>query len=185
MLPSFSHIFQAVRSLRCMLSVVTLSCNIVIRLPEVFARSFVLISHEKRSSGDVHPEETIVDHDSCSEDHLPVKACGWFPLEGDDEHAGRSSTVGHRVLSSTLAVEVPRFAQVRVVLQVWNVPAPCLIALLCNRLLKASVVSIFRCLPDSALRRKPLKARLLLKVTLSGKEGSVNWSINATSRHEV
>ena len=144
MLPSFSHIFQAVRSLRCMLSVVTLlSCNIVIRLPEVFAWSFVLISHEKRSSGDVHPEETIVDDYSCSEDHLPVKAHGWFPLERDDEHAGRSSTVCHRVLSSTLAVEVPRFAQVRVVLQVWNVPTPCLIALLCNRLLKASVVFNF------------------------------------------
>ena len=126
------------RSLRCMLSVVTLSRNIVICQPEVFAWSFVLITHEKRSSGDVHPEESIVDDNSCSENHLPVKARGWFPLERDDEHAGRSTTVGHRVLSSTLAVEVARFAEVRVVLQVWNVPAPCLIALLCNRLLKVS-----------------------------------------------
>ena len=121
-----------------MLSVVTLSCNIVICLPEVFAWSFVLISYEKRSSGDVHPEETIVDDNGCSEDHLPAKSRGWFPLERDHEHAGRSSAVGHRVLSSTLAVEVARFAQVRVVLQVWNVPAPSLIALLCNRLLKVS-----------------------------------------------
>ena len=143
MLPSFSHIFQAVRSLQCMFSVITLSRNIVIRLPEVFARSFVLISHEKRSSGDVHPEESIVDDNSCSEDHLPVKARGWFPLERDDEHAGRSTTVGHRVLFSTLAVEVARFAQVRVVLQVWNVPAPCLTALLCKRLLKVSAVLKF------------------------------------------
>ena len=98
-------------------------------VPEVFARSLVLISHQNGSSSDVDPEETIVDDDSGSEDNPSLEVGRRFPLERDDEHGGRPPAVRHSVLLAPSAVEVARFAQVRVVLQVWNVPASCLIAL--------------------------------------------------------
>ena len=51
---------------------------------------------------------------------------------------------------------------------------------------KVSVDSIFGCLPDSALSRKPLKARLLLNVTLNQKAGWFNCkSINFSIKHEL
>ena len=88
-----------------------------------------MISHQNGSSSDVDPKQAIVDDHSRSEDNSSLEL-GWgFPLEGDDEHGGRPPAMRHSVLLAPFAVEVARFAQVRVVLQVWNVPAPCLIAL--------------------------------------------------------
>ena len=101
--------------------------------PEVFARSFVLISHQNGSSSDVDPEEAIVDDDSRSEDNPALEVGRGFPLKGDDEHGGRPATVRHGVLLAASAVQVARFTQVRIVLQVWNVPASCLIALFWKR----------------------------------------------------
>ena len=101
--------------------------------PEVFARGFVWISHQNGSSSDVDPEEAIVDNDSRSEDDPALEVGRGFPLEGDDEHGGRPPAVRHGVLLAASAVQVPRFTQVRIVLQVWNVPAPCLIALFWKR----------------------------------------------------
>ena len=88
-----------------------------------------MISHQNGSSSDVDPEEAIVDDDSRSEDNPALEAGRGFPLEGDDKHGGRPPAVRHCVLLASSAVEVAGFAQVRIVLQVWNVPAPCLIAL--------------------------------------------------------
>ena len=88
-----------------------------------------MISHQNGSSSDVDPEEAIVDDNSGSEDNSALEAGRGFPLEGDDEHGGRPPAVRHCVLLAPHAVEVARFAQVRIVLQVWNVPTPCLIAL--------------------------------------------------------
>ena len=101
--------------------------------PEVFARGFVWISHHNGSSSDVDPEKPIVDNDSGSEDNPALEIGRGFPLEGDDEHGGRPPAVRHGVLLAASAVQVSRFTQVRIVLQVWNVPAPCLIALFWKR----------------------------------------------------
>ena len=92
-----------------------------------------MVTHQNRSSSDVDPEQAIVDDDSRSEDNSSLEPRRGFPLEGDDEHGGRPPAVRHGVLLASSAVEVARFAQVRVVLQVWNVPAPCLIALFWER----------------------------------------------------
>ena len=97
--------------------------------PEIFARSFVGISHQNGSSSDVDPDEAIVDDDSRTEDNPALEVRRGFPLEGDDEHGGRPPAVRHGVLLAPFAVEVAGFTQVRIVLQVWNVPAPCLITL--------------------------------------------------------
>ena len=105
----------------------------MLAIPEVFTGSFVLISHQNGSSSDVDPKQAIVDDHSRSEDNSSLELGRGFPLEGDDEHGGRSPAVCHSVLLAPFAVEVARFAQVRVVLQVWNVPAPCLIALFWDR----------------------------------------------------
>ena len=98
-------------------------------------------SHQNRSSSNVDPEEAIVDDHGRSEDNPALEVRRGFPLEGDDEHGGCPPTVCHSILLPSLTVEVARFAQVRIVLQVWNVPTSCLIALFWKRVL---VVKSFR-----------------------------------------
>ena len=95
-----------------------------------------MITHQNGCSSDVDPKQTIVDNNSRSEDNSSLEPGRGFPLEGDNKHGGRSPAVRHGVLLAPSAVEVARFAQVRVVLQVWNVPAPCLIALFWERVVE-------------------------------------------------